>query len=70
MIPPTNQVSRFIAIDAHKHYLVIGGLSTPELLSKGLTRIEMGEARTDIVRRGTKTPIATPEEVLAPTQRR
>jgi len=26
MIPQTNQVNRFIAIDAHKHYLVIGGL--------------------------------------------
>jgi hypothetical protein len=68
MIPPTNQVNRFIAIDAHKHYLVVGGLSTPELVRKDLMKLEMGEELTHIVRGGTKRPIATPEEVLALTR--
>jgi hypothetical protein len=68
MIHPTNQVTRFIAIDAHKHYLVVGGLSTPEFVRKGLMKLDMGEARTDIVRRGTKRPITAPEEVLALTE--
>jgi hypothetical protein len=68
MIPPTNQVNRFIAIDAHKHYLVVGGLSTAELVRKDLMKLEMGEELTHIVRGGTKRPIAAPEEVLALTQ--
>jgi hypothetical protein len=68
MIHPTNQVSRFIAIDAHKHYLVVGGLSTPEFVRKGLMKLQMGEELTHMVRGGTKRPIATPEEVLALTE--
>jgi hypothetical protein len=65
MIHPSNQVSRFIAIDAHKHYLVIGCLDNPWSVSKGLMKLEMGEQLTHIVRGGTKRPIATTEEVLA-----
>jgi hypothetical protein len=42
MIPQTNQVKRFIAIDARKHYLVIGGLTTPQFVRKGLMKLEMG----------------------------
>jgi hypothetical protein len=68
MIHPTNQVNRFIAIDAHKHYLVVGGLSTAELVRKGLMKLEMGKDLTHIVRGATKRPIATPEEVLALTE--
>jgi hypothetical protein len=68
MIHPSNQVSRFIAIDAHKHYLVVGGLSTPELARKGLMKLKMGEDLTHIVRGGTKRPIATTEEVLPLTE--
>jgi hypothetical protein len=68
MIHSINQVNRFIGIDAHKHYLVIGCLDNPWSVSKGLTKLEMGEELTHIVRGGTKRPIATPEEVLAVTQ--
>jgi len=68
MIRQTNQVNRFIGIDAHKHYLVVGGLKTPRFVRKGLMKLEMGEELTHIVRGGTKRPIATPEGVLALTQ--
>jgi hypothetical protein len=68
VIAPSNQVTRFIGIDAHRHYLVVGGLTTTQFVRKGLVKLEMGEDLTHIVRGGTKRPVATPEEVLALTQ--
>jgi transposase len=41
MIPQTNQVNRFIAIDAHKHYLVIGGLDKHMQIVLPLRRIDI-----------------------------
>jgi hypothetical protein len=26
------QIDRFLAIDAHKHYLIVGGLTAPQLV--------------------------------------
>jgi transposase len=45
------------------------GLTTPQFVRKGLMTLQMGEDLTHIVRGGTKRPVATPEEVLALTQR-
>jgi hypothetical protein len=70
MIHPTNQVNRFIGIDAHKHCLGIDGLTTPQLVRKGLMKLRMGEKLTHIVRGGVKRPAATPQEALALTVRR
>jgi hypothetical protein len=64
----SQQIERFIAIDAHRHHLVVGGLTTPQFVRKGLIKLEIGEELTHIVRGGTKRPIATPEEVLALTE--
>jgi transposase len=44
------------------------GLTTPQLVRKGLMKLQMGEELTHIVRGGTKRPIATTEEVLALTE--
>jgi transposase len=41
MNPPTNQVNRFIAIDAHKHYLVIGGLDAQMNIVLPLRRVDI-----------------------------
>jgi hypothetical protein len=41
------------------------GLITPQFVSKGLMKLEIGEHLTHIVRGGTNRPITTPEEVLA-----
>jgi transposase len=41
MIHPTNQVNRFIAVDAHKHYLVIGGLDKQMEIVLPLRRIDI-----------------------------
>ena len=44
------------------------GLTTPQFVRKGLMALQIGEDLTQIVRGGTKRPIATPEEVLALNQ--
>jgi len=41
MIPPTEQINRFIAIDAHKHYLVIGGLDAHMEIVLPLRRVDI-----------------------------
>ena len=41
MITPPNQITRFIAIDAHKHYLVIGGLNSHMEIVLPLCRVSI-----------------------------
>jgi len=41
MNPPTEQINRFIAIDAHKHYLVIGGLDAHMEIVLPLRRVDI-----------------------------
>ena len=41
MNPPTKQINRFIAIDAHKHYIVIGGLNAQMEVVLPLRRLDI-----------------------------
>jgi hypothetical protein len=68
MIPPGNQVKRFLAVDTHRTTWSSVRVTTPQPVWKGLMKLEMREELTHIVRGGTKRPIATPEEVLALTR--